>query len=202
MKKYLFVFLAGGLVTAAAWLFLPRLWKAPAAGHTFNLDRAAVIEQIRSLNRLETASFTIEKIIEAGTDYNRLSEFLFGDHILLVTHGEVTAGFDLSTLSEKDISVSSARLSVRLPAPHIISTRLDNDQTKVFDRRSGLLSKGDLNLESEARQQAETAITKAACDGKILDAANERGRQQLETLFRTAGFSEVQITTTPPQSCP
>ncbi len=202
MKKYLFVFLAGGLVTAAAWLFLPRLWNAPASGHIFNVDRAAVIQQIRSLNRLETASFTIEKIIEAGTKGSGLTDFLFGDHILLVTHGEVTAGFDLSMLTEKDIETSSGALTIHLPAPHIISTRLDNDQTKVFDRRSGLLSKGDLNLESEARQQAETAITRAACDGKILDAANERGRQQLETLFHTAGFAEVQITTTPPQACP
>lgn len=203
MKKYLFVFLAGGLATAAAWLFLPRLWNAPASSHIFNVDRAAVIQQIRSLNRLETASFTIEKIIEAGSDSsNKLTDFLFGDHILLVTHGEVTAGFDLSVLTEKDIVTKGNELTVRLPAPHVISTRLDNDQTKVFDRRTGVFNKGDLNLESEARQQAETAITKAACDGKILDAANERGRQQLETLFHTAGFAVVQITTTPPQACP
>lgn len=201
MKKYLFVFLAGGLVTAAAWLFLPRLW--PAAGpHAFNLDRSAVIERMRTLNRLETASFTIEKIIEAGTKGNRLTDFLFGDHILLVTHGEVTAGFDLSALTEKDIAVSGNKLTLRLPAPHIIATRLDNDQTKVFDRRTGIFSKGDLNLESEARQQAETAIAKAACDGKILEAANERGRQQLETLFKTAGFGEVAIITSSPQACP
>ncbi len=202
MKKYLFVFAAGAIVTAAAWLFLPRLWTKPNAAHVFDLDRAAVIEQVRSLNRLETAAFTIEKIIEAGTDYNRLSELLFGDHVLLVAHGEVTAGFDLTTLTEKDIEGRGDRLILRLPAPHVIATRLDNDQTKVFDRKTGLLNKGDLNLESEARQQAETAITKAACDGKILDAANERGKQQLEVLFRTAGFTEVTIITAAPQACP
>lgn len=201
MKKYFFVFCAGAVVAIAVWLLLPRLWSKNSS-HSFNLDRDAVVQQVRSLNRLETASFTIEKIIEAGTDYNRLNEFLFGDHILLVTHGEVTAGFDLSALSEKDITIVGDSLTIRLPSPHLLSTRLDNDQTKVFDRRSGWLTKGDLNLESEARQQAESAITKAACDGKILNEANDRGKQQLETLFKTAGFTSVTIITNAPVACP
>lgn len=201
MKKYFFVFCAGAVVAIAIWLLLPRLWSKNSS-HSFNLDRDAVVQQVRSLNRLETASFTIEKIIEAGTDYNRLNEFLFGDHILLVTHGEVTAGFDLSALSEKDITIVGDSLTIRLPSPHLLSTRLDNDQTKVFDRRSGWLTKGDLNLESEARQQAESAITKAACDGKILNEANDRGKQQLETLFKTIGFKTISVLTSAPTSCP
>ena len=45
----------------------------------FGTDRVAVITQVQALARLETASFTIDKIIEAGTDYNKLNQILVYD---------------------------------------------------------------------------------------------------------------------------
>ncbi len=63
---------------------------------TVRMSSQTVIKEIRALNRLETASYTIEKVIDAGTTGNRFSELLYGDRILLIAHGQVIAGFDLS----------------------------------------------------------------------------------------------------------
>ena len=159
----------------------------------FGTDRAAVITQMQSLSRLETASFTIDKIIEAGTDYNALNQALFGDKLLLIAHGEVIAGYDLSKLGPKDFSGMGSAIAVTLPAPEIFSVRLDNEKTRVFDRNQGFLTKGNLNLEAQARQQAEQSIRAAACEGDILATAEKNVKNQLEIIFKAAGFTEVTI---------
>ena len=163
----------------------------------FNPNRAAIIKQIETLSRFETTSFSVDKIIEVSTDYDKLRDLLFGDKILLVAHGKVIAGLDLSTMQPEDFSGTGYAIIIKLPAPQILETVLDNNSTRVYDRDRGLLTKGDLNLEATARQLAEGEIRQAACDGGILDEANKSAVQQLTLLFKTAGFKEVSIITTP-----
>src|SRR3990167_4547865 len=95
-------------------------------------NRAAVIKQIQSLSRLETASYTIEKIIDKGSSGgNAIQRLLFGDKILLIAHGQANAGFDLELVSEKDIFVDGKNLRVKLPKPQILTVTLDNTKTRV-----------------------------------------------------------------------
>ena len=157
-------------------------------------DQAAVIKQMQSLSRYETVVFTIEKIIEAGTQGNRFQELLFGDRILLIAHGQVTAGFDLAQLTEDDISIEDDRITLRLPPPQVLSTRLDSEQTRVYDRQQGLLTKGEADLESAARQAAEETIRQAACEGGILQQASDNAQSQLAGLLRSLDFTQVEIT--------
>lgn len=161
--------------------------------YVFDQSRIAVIKEMQSLNRLETAQFTIEKIIDAQTSGSALKQFLFGDKILLIAHGQVIAGFDLSKVSESDIRVQNQSLTVEMPPPEILVTSIDNQKTKVYDRTQGLLSKGDPDLESAARAEAETTIRKAACDSGILDQASENARKQLTPIFQSFGFQSVTL---------
>lgn len=161
--------------------------------YVFDQSRVAVIKEMQSLNRLETAQFTIEKIIDAQTSGSALKQFLFGDKILLIAHGQVIAGFDLSKVSESDIRVQHQTLTVKMPAPEILVTSIDNQKTKVYDRTQGLLSKGNTGLESTARAEAETTIRQAACDSGILDQASENARKQLTPIFQSFGFQNVML---------
>lgn len=164
-------------------------------GISVNTNRVAVIKQMRSLARLETASFTIEKVIDAGTTGgNVFQQFLFGDKILLVAHGQVIAGFDLSQISDRDVQVSGKTLRLTLPPPQVLVATLDNTQTKVYDRKRGLLADSNTDLESKARGAAETSIKEAACKGDILNQASENARKQLTSLFTSLGFETVTIT--------
>lgn len=159
--------------------------------YVFRTSSETVIKEMRALNRLETASFTIEKVIDAGTSGNQFQQLLFGDRILLIAHGQVVAGFDLSKLSENSVTLNGTTLHVTLPPPQILSVSLDSDETRVYDRRQGLLSKGDKDLESEARAHAETIIKQTACQGNILTEASKNARTQLTALFKTFGFMTV-----------
>ena len=169
-------------------------------GYEFKANPETVIKEIKSLNRLETSQFTIEKVVDAGTSGGRLENLLFGDRILLIAHGSVIAGFDLAKVQESDIVIDGDTLRITLPAPQILVSRLDPSQTRVYDRQTGLLSKGDKDLESEARAEAEKIITDAACQGGILDEASKNGRNQLTALFKGLNFATV-IFTIPQGSC-
>jgi hypothetical protein len=168
--------------------------------YTFRLGSQTVIKQITSLNRLETASYTIEKVIDAGTTGNRLQQFLLGDRLLLIAHGQVIAGFDMSKIKEEDLEVVGQTLRVKMPPPEILVSKLDNEQTRVYDRQSGLFTRGDKDLEAEARKEAEAVIRDAACKGGILNEASKNARNQLTVLFKGFGFTTVVIDT-PQGSC-
>lgn len=193
IKTFIFIaitFLVAGVLLLALFqlknIFQDKSFK-------FNTNSKTVIKELRELNRLETASFTIEKVIDAGTSGNRFQELLFGDKILLIAQGEVIAGFDLSNLSDESVKISGSQLTLSLPAPQILVTDLDNAQTRVFDRRQGLLTKGDKDLEAAARSEAEKIITQAACEGGILNEATQNAKSQLTALFKTLGFTTVTV---------
>lgn len=174
-------------------MLMRRVWDTIENRYSFTSSSKTVIKELRALNRLETSSFTIEKVIDAGTTGNQFQQILFGDRILLIAHGEVVAGFDLSRLSNDDLDVSGRTVKVTLPAPQVLYSKLDSKETRVYDRRQGLLTKGDNALESKAREQAETLITEAACQGNILGEAEKNGRTQLTALFKSLGFETVII---------
>lgn len=195
MKKYIIISILIIITIIVLFFVVRTLTKTPE--YRFGPDRAAIIKQIETLSRFETTSFSVDKIIEVSTDYDKLRNLLFGDKILLVAHGKVIAGLDLSTMQPEDFAGSGDSIIIKLPAPQILETVLDNNSTRVYDRDRGLLTKGDLDLEATARQLAEGEIRQAACDGGILDEANKSAIQQLTLLFKTAGFKEVSIITTP-----
>lgn len=174
-------------------LFFGYFFIFKGSGLNINTSRAAVIKEIRSLQRMETASFTIEKIIDGGTSGNTFQQLLFGDKILLIAHGQVIAGFDLSSISENDIVVKDKSIRMILPPPQILVTTLDNTQTRVYDRTRGILNPGDKDLESKAREAAQNSIREAACKGNILTEASNNARKQLSLFLSAFGFAEIII---------
>ena len=164
------------------------------------LNQSSVVVKIQSLNRLETASFTIEKIIESGTEKNAFANVLFGDKILLIAHANIIAGFDFSKINETDIEVNGDTLTIQMPAPEILVSRLDNEKTRVYDRKLGFLTKGNPALEAQTRLIAENSIRQDACEAGILNSATVNAKKQIIALFISVGFKEV-ILNIPSGSC-
>ena len=153
-------------------------------------DPVTVIYQVRTLARLETIQYSIEKVITAETGQGVFAP-LFGDRLLFVAHGEVIAGIDLQKLGPQDMWVEGGVLYVRLPEPEIFIATLNNDKSYVYDRDTGLLTHGDINLETSARQAAEDAIEQAAIEDGILEQARLNGEIYMERLLDTLGFEDV-----------
>jgi hypothetical protein len=196
VKAFLFGFLlalfaVGLIIWLATGTGLLSLLRAYRGGTLIHIDQPTVVRQIQQLQRLETVSFTMDKIISGEHDSPYLPKFLVSDRLLLVVHGEVIGGVDLSKLQPADVVVQGQSISLRLPQAQILVTRLDNAQTRVYSRDTGLFSSPDPNLESEVRQEAERQLQEAAMQGDILQTADGNARSTISSLLQGLGFKKV-----------
>jgi hypothetical protein len=154
-------------------------------------DPVTIVREVRSLARLETIQYTLEKVITAETGQGALG-FLFGDRLLFIAHGVVIAGVDLDRVTPDDIRFDEqGRVYLRLPAPEIFVATLDNERSYVYDRDTGLLTRGDITLEAAARKAAEDEIRKAALEDGILAQAQKNAESALYRLLRALGIPDV-----------
>ncbi|HWG21953.1 MAG TPA: DUF4230 domain-containing protein [Terracidiphilus sp.] len=164
-------------------------------GRSTRIDTSApsVVEKIRQLSRLESVDYSIDKIVEGNRQAPGLPDFLAGDRLLFIAHGEVIAGVDLTGLGKGDVRVQGDTVHVHLPPAQILITRIDNARSRVYERSTGLLVPADPNLESQVRQTAEQQITQAALDDKILDKARDNARVSVTGLLYALGFRTVDV---------
>jgi len=152
-----------------------------------------IIEEINSLARLETASYSFQDILQIERNQDSLFG-LFGESLLFVAYGDVIAGVDLSKMGTEDLQVvSPTKVVVRLPAAELFVTDLDNERSYVADRDIGLLTKGDSELETLIRQEADARMEEHALSNGILDMADEEAQNVLRGLLTELGFAEIEF---------
>ncbi|MFY9951456.1 MAG: DUF4230 domain-containing protein [Candidatus Sulfotelmatobacter sp.] len=183
-----------GAVWFSSGLGIARLMGILRGGPTrLNVDQPTVVRQIQKLQRLETVSYTMDKIISGEHENAYLPKFLAGDRLLLVVHGEVVAGINLASLGPGDVLIKGQTVSIHLPAAEVFSTRIDNARTRVYSRDTGLFSSPDPNLESEVREEAERQLQQAALQDGILKTAADNARTTIAGMLQGFGFREVDI---------
>lgn len=184
--------LIGALVWLSTGLGLLQLVNGLRGGRTLiHVDQPTVVHQIQQLQRLETVSYTMDKIISGEHDNAYLPKFLAGDRLLLVVHGEVVGGINLAGLQASDVSIQGQKALIHLPPAEVLSTRIDNARTRVYSRDTGLFSSPDPNLESEVREEAERELQQAALQDGILKIAAENARATISGMLKGFGFREV-----------
>jgi hypothetical protein len=153
-------------------------------------DPVTIIRDIQSMARLETIQYSVEKVITAEINQGVFGP-LFGDKLLFVAHGYVIAGLDLSKLTVEDLRMDGDALRVTLPAAEVFVATLNNDDSYVYDRTTGLFRKSDPELETDARQAAEDEILKAALEDGILEQAEINAEAFMERLLNDLGYAIV-----------
>jgi hypothetical protein len=196
------VAVAVGVAALVLGVVLGRAWTR--AGESLVVQSTpSVVVAVRDLARLEGAEFRIDRVISLTDE----QEQLFGlvkakDAILLVASGSVVAGVDLSGLTDADVVIDPVghKVRLRLPSSEILSSRLDADHTFVYQRDTDLLARRKESLETQARQEAERTLAKAAAEGGIVERSNASVRRTVETLLRSLGFSDVEVVLRGPPS--
>ena len=178
---FLVILFGFGLVLG---LFLPRLTGLTGTSRAYNT--ATVLQQVKTLSELVTVQYVMEKIVVLE-DVKWFGE----NRVLMVAHGVVKAGTDMTRVEPDDLRVSGKNIFVKLPPPQITDAYLDDKQTQIVERATGLLRVFDKDLEQTARQNAIDDIRRAARNSGILKDADERARAQLTSLCRQLGFEEV-----------
>jgi hypothetical protein len=160
-----------------------------------------VVTAIRDLAQLASAEYHVERVI----DLTEKQQKLFGlvetqDSILLIASGQVVAGVDLKQLGPRDVVANpeTRRVEITLPAPRILSSRLDNQRTYVHSRTTDLLATRKEELETRARQEAERSIVEAAKEQGILERAKGNAQRSVEGLLRSLGYEQIRVTVKEP----
>lgn len=153
-------------------------------------DPVTYINEVRALARLETIQYSVEKVITAEVGQGAFG-FAFGDKLLFVAHGVVIAGIDMEKLQPADMRFDGTVLYVRLPPAEIFIATLDNEKSYVYDRETGILTQGQVDLETLARQAAEDEIRKAALEDGILIQAQTNAEAYLLKFFVALGYKTV-----------
>ncbi len=152
-----------------------------------------VVQSVRDLSQLTT----VEQVQHTTIDKGRggfLSRFI-GDRVFLFAVARIGAGVDLGRLEEDDFEVDreQRRVRITIPAAEIQYVAIDNDATQVYDRDTGIFTKGDRNLETQARQVAEAELREQALASGILGRAHENAVRTLTAFLRSLGYDQIEI---------
>jgi hypothetical protein len=172
---------------------LAAFWSLLSGRNTRITSEGRVIERIQRLQRMETVVFNMDKIVTGEKDNPILPDFIAGDRLLMIVHGQVIAGIDFRRLKSSDIKIQGKEVRIHLPNPQILVTRLDNARTKVYSRSTGLLVPVDPNLETQVRQEAEGELLQEAGLGGIIAHARDNARGTVTTLLQGMGFEKVEV---------
>ena len=163
-------------------------------GEKYSEVGQSVVDKVRDIAALTTVEVVESTIIEKGNDFGWLN-WARGDRVFMFVVAKIGAGIDFEQLSTRSFEVDerSGTIFVQMPPAQITYVAIDNSQTQVIDRDTGLFTKGDPKLESDARQVAEQVLRNAAVEAGILDRAQKNARAVIEALLLELGYNEVRF---------
>jgi len=165
---------------------------------------AAVIQRIQQLSRLETASYTVEQVIDVRQGQgNPVFDFFAGDNLLLIAHGTVVAGVDLNKLDAGAVTISpdGRTITLRVPPVQIFDSHLDSSKTRVYSRDQRILAPENKDLETQARIEAERQILQAACEDGVMSRATDEATKSLRQFLSLLDYNTVDVIASTPAAC-
>jgi hypothetical protein len=170
-------------------VLLPRLAGfGGARGRVYNTS--TILQQVQTLSELVTVKYVMEKVVVEEDPPQSTIRRLFPDdtRVILIAHGIVKAGVDLSKMKPGDLRVSGKQITLALPKAQITDAYLDERQTKIIEHNTSFLRDFNKDLEQTARLNAVEDIRRAARSSGILKDADDRARAQLKYFFQQMGF--------------
>jgi len=184
-----------GITFVGGWYFLHRTRQAVTevfTPHEEQVDLTSLVTRVRALNRLETASMRVVHVSTITQSYEYVPDGLTGDQLTFLATGDVIAGIDLSQLKQEDVHrEGDGTIVVHLPPSQVLVTRLDNRESRVINRKTGLFRRADVHMEGRARQYAEQGIRNEAVSKGILNLASENAEVKVAELLHMFGFQRV-----------
>ena len=150
------------------------------------------VEEIKKISELNTASYYEEMLLEKrDTTKGFLGKK--NKHLLAVlVKGNLKVGFDLSQISEDDISIGEDK-SVVITLPEVKVTDIitnPSDMTIVYGGKDKHFTNDDIN---ELINQAKTVLTNNARTEGIFDKATKQGKKEMANLLKAMGYEKVTV---------
>lgn len=161
--------------------------------------KTTIVLQLQWVSKLETATMTLQKVVRGKQAFrdllpdslrdNALQDFLFEDSLDMIATAEIVAWFDLSWLTTWSINLLADKsIVLTLPSATILHATLTPD-TKPFLRKRGILTEGDIQLETDIRNKTLETLRQEALQKGLLAIAEQKARIAFSQLFYTLGLT-------------
>ncbi len=149
------------------------------------------VEEIKKISELNTASYYEEMLLEKR---DTTKGFLHKNkHLLAVlVKGNLKVGFDLSQISEDDISFGDDQsIVITLPEAKVTDIITNpSDRTIVYGEKDKHFTENDIN---ELTNQAKTVLVNNAREEGIFEKATEQGKKEMANLLKAMGYEKVTV---------
>lgn len=149
------------------------------------------VEEIKKISELNTASYYEEMLLEKR---DTTKGFLHKNkHLLAVlVKGNLKVGFDLSQISEDDISIGDDQsIVIKLPEAKVTDIITNpSDRTIVYGEKDKHFTENDIN---ELTNQAKTVLVNNAREEGIFEKATEQGKKEMANLLKAMGYEKVTV---------
>jgi len=164
--------------------------------HTETTDRSqpAMLQSVRDLSEFHGAEGNFQVIVDLEHDVAWVPDFIAGSRTLFVAHGSVDAYIDLKDLSEKALTVDTEKktVQVRLPAPKLAKTNLDQEHTYIYSQDRGVWDSVKSVFQPQDQRElfvmAEKKIGDAAKEAGLTKRAERNLEQVLTGMFTSLGY--------------
>ena len=193
------------IAVCATIIYLANMYQNKTAlQKEIDTTKTTIVTQLVSLNNMETAKMSMQKIVEGkqwlqdlipGKNWdNTIQNFFFEDSIKITAYADIIAGFDLTTLTTGAINLADDKktITLTLPTPKILHASLTKE-TKPFVRTRWILSAGDLDLETDVRNKTLEKMTQEAIDNGILIQAQKNAQTAFSKLLEPLGYSIKEV---------
>ena len=193
-----------GLLLGIGGLFAAYFYRNQSQSQYIMTTTSTIVDKLQSTSKLSSATMTVTKILESQKDLSdtllgfeilgQIEKVLFDDKMIMTVEWVVNAGIDLSKITTGDVQViregTNTFIKINLPDAEIFDVYL-TEKTKPFERSIGILSKWDVNLETQMRNQAIQAMRTEALSGKLLEQATTSAQATITQLLHTIDSSYV-----------
>ena len=147
------------------------------------VNLTSVLERVQLVSELTTVRYTYSNIITVERDLPPLLQALYRDRLVLVAVGHITAGIDLSKLTENDVQIDGNVVNIAIPPPELFDCFFNEPDSYVASRETGLFSAPAPDLDLDARLFVISQFRNAALEKGILTEAAQEGENVMANLI-------------------
>lgn len=156
-------------------------------------NATVVVSSIQELSVLTTVRYNFSSLVTTEREMPGILAALYGERQVLVAVGHVNAGIDLSTMTDEDVVIEGNTMRITLPAPTLQDCFLNESQTYVADRETGIFARSAPELDDTARQYAMTRFRDAALEQGILEDAREQGEFAVARFISLMALPDISL---------
>ena len=136
---------------------------------------------------VDMATTSAAELVDLANRDNVIIDSTRVGRIVFIVKSKVRAGFDLSKICDDDLTISSDTLFIKLPEVEIFDIIANPSDWEIY-HREGIWEDDEIRA---IQVGIKEDIRKDAINYGLLEKAESCGTQEIVSLFKTFGFSEV-----------